>query len=198
MLNSLYSPWLREELADAKANHPLVKTLSALPAATPPLQKMLYLEGKHFLPDHNLNYTDKMSMACGVEVRVPLLDPELIELAASLPPDFKQKGRIGKWILKKAMEPLLPPNVISRPKTGFGAPVRQWLTHELRPLVDEMLSVGALTGRGMFDMDAVRRLVELDRVGKIDASYTVFTLVCIEMWCRQFLDPARPPIRAAP
>ena len=194
VLENLYAPWLREALADATATRPLIHALSALPASTPPLQKMLYLEGKHFLPDHNLNYTDKMSMAWGVEVRVPLLDPELIALAATLPADLKQKGDVGKWVFRKAMAPLLPPSVINRPKTGFGAPVRQWMTHELRPLVDDVLSVGALSRRGLFDPDGVRQLVERDRAGKVDASYTVFSLVCIEMWCRQFLDPATPQV----
>ena len=83
------------------------------PAATP-------TEGKFFLADHNLNYVDKVSMASGVEVRVPLLDRELTNLAARLPIRYKQRGSVGKWILRKAMEPYLPRNVIHRPKTGFG------------------------------------------------------------------------------
>jgi asparagine synthase (glutamine-hydrolysing) len=191
---SLYGPWLREGLLGAMDTRPLVDTLAALPPETPPLQKMLYLEGKHFLPDHNLNYTDKMSMACGVEVRVPFLDPDLIALAASLQPDLKQKGNVGKWVLKKAMEPLLPQEVIYRPKTGFGAPVRQWITKELRPLVDDVLSVNAVSRRGLFDPNGVRRLVSMDREGRIDGSYTVLSLLCIESWCRQFIDSPVPSI----
>ena len=68
---------------------------------------MLFLEGKFFLADHNLNYTDKMAMSQGVEVRVPLLDTDLVALAARLPDKMKQRGATGKWIFKKAMEPYL-------------------------------------------------------------------------------------------
>jgi asparagine synthase (glutamine-hydrolysing) len=106
------------------------------------------LEGKFFLADHNLHYTDTMSMAHGVEVRVPLLDQDLVALAARLPNGMKQRGRTGKWVFNQTMEPYLPHDVIYRPKTGFGAPLRRWLRHELRPLVDEVLSAKSLTRRG--------------------------------------------------
>jgi asparagine synthase (glutamine-hydrolysing) len=191
----LYGPWLRERLAATSILDPLLETLSDLPAGTDPLQKMLYLEAKHFLADHNLNYTDKMSMACGVEVRVPLLDPDLVALSWRIPPAWKQKGGTGKWVFRKAMEPLVPREVIDRPKTGFGAPVRRWLTHELKPMVDDVLSVDSLSDRGLFDPHRVRRLVELDRERRIDGSYTVLSLLCIELWCRQFVDRAFPQIR---
>ena len=96
----------------------LVSSLSNIPANTSPLNRMLYLECKHFLADHNLNYTDKMSMASGVEVRVPLLDPDLIELAARLPIHYKQRGRTGKWIFKKAMEPYFAKGCDLSPQDG--------------------------------------------------------------------------------
>jgi asparagine synthase (glutamine-hydrolysing) len=127
-------------------------------------------------------------MAEGVEVRVPLLDADVIALAARLPPEYKQRGKIGKWIFKKAMEPYLPAKVIYRPKTGFGAPLRHWLRHELRPVVEDVLSDGALTRRGLFSPRGVRRLVNDDRDGRVDGSYTILSLICIEMWCRIFLD----------
>ena len=111
---------------------PLKQYLDELPPALPPLQRMLALEQRFFLADHNLLYTDKMSMAAGVEVRVPFLDNDLVRLANALPPELKQRGAEGKWVLKKAMEPYLPHDVIYRPKTGFGAPLRHWLRHELR------------------------------------------------------------------
>src|SRR5262249_38045230 len=102
---SLYTAELQEYLADLSSATPFLAALTCLPENTPALNRMLYLEGKFFLVDHNLNFTDKMGMAAGVEVRVPLLDPELIALAARLPIAFKQRGAIGKWIFKKAMEP---------------------------------------------------------------------------------------------
>ncbi|MBP5090435.1 asparagine synthetase B, partial [Pseudomonas chlororaphis] len=167
---------------------PMRETLSRLPSDVTPLDKMLTLECKHFLTDHNLNYTDKMGMAAGVEVRVPLLDLDLVRLAGSLPSDIKQKGREGKWIFKKAMEPYLPHDIIYRPKTGFGVPLRNWLQGRLKPLVDEVLSPASLLQRGIFDPEAVARLIEADRSGRIDAAYTLFGIVCMELWCKQYLD----------
>ena len=185
---SLYTDDLRNALADTSAVDPLRQTLGRIPEEKNPLNRMLYLEAKHFLADHNLNYTDKMGMAAGVEVRVPLLDKELIDFATRIPPHLKQKGRIGKYIFKKAMEPYLPKDVIYRSKSGFGAPLRQWLHGDLRKVVMEMLGEGSLKNRGLFDPKSVSRLVEDDYSGKIDASYPIFSLMCIEWWMRMFLD----------
>ena len=100
----------------------------------------LPLEQRFFLAEHNLNYTDKMSMAEGIEVRVPFLDLDLVDFASSIPDKFKQRRGEGKWVLKKAMEPYLPNDVIYRPKSGFGAPLRKWMQNELRELLRDYLS----------------------------------------------------------
>lgn len=184
----LLAPEIRAELEQAAISAPLMTALENLPAGVSSLDRMLYLEGKYFLTDHNLNYTDKMSMAHGVEVRVPLLDPELVALVAQIPDNMKQRGRIGKWIFKKAMEPYLPHDVIYRPKSGFGVPLRRWMRHELRPLLGDLLSEESLRRRGLFDVAAVRRLIQQNDMGKIDAAYPLFSLLCIEIWCRQFVD----------
>ncbi len=156
---------------------------------------MLFLDGKFYLTDHNLNYTDKLSMAAGVETRVPILDPAVIDFVASLPPHFKQRGRTGKWILKKAMESLLPHEVIYRPKVGFGAPIRFWLSEHLRPFVDDVLSEDSLRRRGIFHPEGVRRLIEQDRTGTIDGAYLILSILCIELWFQIFLDQSvRPQI----
>lgn len=149
---------------------------------------MLALEQRFFLADHNLVYTDKMSMAAGVEVRVPFLDLDLVDFAARIPVALKQKGRVGKWVSKKSMEPYLPHDVIYRPKSGFGAPLRRWIRHDLRELLGDLLSVDSLKRRGLFDPAAVQRLIAANDVGKVDASYTLLSLMCIEIWCRAYLD----------
>lgn len=184
----LLTPEFRAGLDEESLYAPLLQTLTHLPANTEPLNRMLYLECKHFLADHNLNYTDKMGMAAGVEVRVPLLDLDLVHLAGSLPIDMKQRGTVGKWIFKKAMEPYLPHDVIYRPKSGFGVPLRKWLQGVLKPLVDDVLSPRSLLTRGVFEPTVVRDLVDADRAGKLDASYTIFGMVCLELWCRQYID----------
>jgi asparagine synthase (glutamine-hydrolysing) len=191
LLCGLYSREIKETLRSASAHKPLLESLSSIPKNAHPLKRMLYLEGKHFLADHNLNYTDKMSMAAGVEVRVPLLDPDLISLAAGLPVNYKQHGRTGKWVFRKAMEPYLPHDVIYRPKTGFGAPLRRWIKRELKPVCEDLLSESSLKNRAFFEADKVRQLIDNDKAGKVDAAYTIFSLICIEMWCRIFLDKKR-------
>jgi asparagine synthase (glutamine-hydrolysing) len=166
---------------------PLNEALRALPAGMPALNKMLFLE-KFFLTDHNLNYTDKMSMAAGVEVRVPFLDYELINFAARLPVDFKQRGSAGKWIFRKSMEGILPREVIYRPKTGFGIPLRGWMTAKDNRIETDYLSRASLSRRGLFDPDVVQRIIVENRSGRIDASYPILALACVEIWCRQFVD----------
>ena len=188
MATQLLHPDFARGLSESTLLAPLLDSLQRLPASVAHLDKMLYLECKHFLADHNLNYTDKMGMAAGVEVRVPLLDLDLVALAARLPAKFKQRGATGKWIFKQAMEPFLPRNVIYRPKTGFGVPLREWLHGRLRPLVDDVLSPASIGRRGIFDVAAIRTLVAQDRDGKVDGTYTVFAVLCMELWCRQYID----------
>lgn len=185
---SLYTTDLAAELTDEDTAAPLRQSLSRIPEETDRLNRMLYLDARHFLADHNLNYTDKMGMATGVEVRVPLLDLELVDFATRVPPPMKQEGRIGKAIFKKAMEPCLPNDVIYRPKSGFGAPLRRWLHQELRERVEEVLSPAALRRQGLFEPAAVGRLIAADRDGHVDGAYTLFSILCIELWCSLFLN----------
>jgi asparagine synthase (glutamine-hydrolysing) len=196
-LRGLFAPDHRARLAGESIDTPLIDYLSTLPPDLSPLHRMLALEQRFFLSDHNLLYTDKMSMAAGVEVRVPFLDNDLVRLANSLPDNLKQRGSTGKWVLKKAVEPYLPREVVKRSKSGFGAPIRRWLRRELRELVDDTLSTAALRRRGLFDEAAVARLIADDRSGRVDGTYTVLGLMCIEIWCRNFLDSASAKIRAS-
>jgi asparagine synthase (glutamine-hydrolysing) len=185
-LERLYSLEFRSAIKNSNPASEMLKFLKDLPANTSKLDRMLALEQQFFLPDHNLIYTDRMSMAVGVEVRVPFLDKELVEFAYNIPDQFKQKGREGKWILKKALEGYLPHDVIYRPKTGFGAPIRRWMRNELRQLLGDTLSFECLRSRGLFDPTAVWKLIADNDKGKIDASYTLFSLLCIEIWCKNY------------
>jgi asparagine synthase (glutamine-hydrolysing) len=187
-LFELYTPEFRAEVAGTAACAPLLDYLQCLDLDVPPLERMLALEKRFFLADHNLTYTDKMSMAVGMEVRVPFLDLQLVDFAQRIPVAMKQRGRQGKWILKKAMEPYLPSEVIYRPKSGFGAPLRRWMRHELRELLGDMLSAESLRKRGLFEPAAVQKLITANDTGKVDAAYTLLSLLCIEIWCRRFID----------
>lgn len=187
-VNNLFTPEFRSRLGESKAEDPMLEFLALLPSTLSPIERMLALEQRYFLADHNLIYTDKMSMAVGVEIRVPFLDLELVEFAHNIPSKFKQRGHEGKWVLKKAMESYLPSEIIYRPKSGFGLPLRHWMRFELRDMMAEVLSNKSLRNRGLFDHQAVQCLVSKNDKGVVDASYTLFSLVCIELWCRQFVD----------
>ena len=181
-LRRLLSEPMQRQLLDPTASAPLQDWLAQLPPGLSRLQQMLALEQRFFLGDHNLHYTDAMSMAAGVEVRVPFLDPELLALSWCLPDRFKQRGRCGKWVLKQAMAELLPQDVIHRPKTGFGAPLRRWLAHDLQELVTDTLSPSRLAKDGLFSPSAVHQLLVDQCSGRIDVSYTIWSLLCISLW----------------
>jgi asparagine synthase (glutamine-hydrolysing) len=189
-LLELYAPELHDVAARTPASEPMLALLEALPTGMSPLERMLALEQRFFLIDHNLAYTDRMSMAAGVETRVPFLDLDFVRHAARVPTAFKQRGAVGKWVLKEAMAADLPADVIHRPKTGFGAPLRRLLRQELKEVVSDLLSESSLRQRGLFDPAAVQRLIQRHEVGSVDAAYTIFALLCMEIWCRTYLDAA--------
>lgn len=183
-LKAFYTSEFRAALNDHAAEAPMMQFLEALPESVGPLDRMLALEQRFFLADHNLNYTDKMSMAAGVETRVPFLDLELVEFAGRVPVSLKQRGAEGKWLLKKAMEPYLPREAIYRPKSGFGVPLRRWMRFELREMIGDLLSEESLTKRKLFKPIAVKKLIEANDSGKIDGSYTLLSMLCIEIFLR--------------
>jgi asparagine synthase (glutamine-hydrolysing) len=197
ILDRLWTDDVRASLSSDGCVAPFFEFLQAVPAHTPPLERLLALEQRFFLADHNLIYTDKMAMAVGVEARVPFLDGDLVELAARIPPHAKQRGKCGKWVLKEAMKPFLPADVIHRPKTGFGAPVRRWIRSDIRPLLLDVLSTASVKRRGIFEPREIERLMAANDAGRIDGSYTLLSLLCVELWCRAFLDHQRPPALAA-
>ena len=150
---------------------------------------MLYVDTKTFMVSLNLTYNDKMSMASSVEVRVPFLDWDLAEWsAANIPPHLKLHQGTTKHILREAMRPLLPPEVLTQKKAGFGAPVDYWLANDLRPMVDELLSPSAIERRGLFEPAEVRRLIQAQRTGSEDWSLQIWQLITLELWMQAFLD----------
>ncbi len=153
-----------------------------------PLNRLLYVDFKTFMPALNLDTTDRTSMAANLEVRVPFLNKEMLDLTASLPVGLKIKGLKRKYILKKAVESILPKDVIWRRKAGFGAPIRSWLRGSLRPMVDDLLSVETVTKRGWFDPTYVRTIIDDNRSGREDNALQVFFLLTLELWAREFLD----------
>jgi asparagine synthase (glutamine-hydrolysing) len=159
-----------------------------------PLNQLLYVDFKTFLPCLNLITTDKTSMAVNLEVRVPFLNRELVEFAARMPPDLKLRGLKRKYVLKRAMEQVLPSEVVWRKKAGFSAPVRSWLRGPLQPLVDELLSESTVKRRGLFNPAEVRRIVEANLSGREDFNLQVFQLLSLELWQQHFIDSPSPSV----
>ncbi len=154
------------------------------------INQLLYVDLKTFLPCLNLSYTDKMSMAASTEVRVPLLDDEMVALSARIPPELKLRRLTRKYILKRSMNGVLPRDVIWRPKAGFGAPVRAWLQSDLKPMVEDLLSVGVVRARGLFDSAEVRRIIAANDAGTEDNALRLWALLTLEIWQRTYIDRA--------
>ncbi len=184
-IEGLLAPAISNSATLGSRNDLLAQSLRNIPTGATPLQRMLFLEGRYFLSDHNLMYTDKMGMAEGVEIRVPLIDRELVDFAIGLPDNFKLRGNEGKAILKAAMEGYVPPEVLTRSKTGFGVPLRDWMRTDLKPVVDRVLSLDRLRQRGLFDAGKVRQLIETDRQGTGEHAYLVYALLSLEVWLSQ-------------
>jgi asparagine synthase (glutamine-hydrolysing) len=134
-------------------------------------------------------------MAYGLEARCPFLDHHVVELAARMPLELKRRGKYGKRILIETFKDLLPRSIRNRPKMGFGVPLDHWFRGELKPLLYDTLLDSTSVGRGMFRPDAVRVLIDEHVGGKWDHSYRLWSLLCLEMWQRTFLDPKTPPTR---
>jgi asparagine synthase (glutamine-hydrolysing) len=153
-----------------------------------PLNQLLYVDLKTFLPCLNLMTTDKTSMAANLEVRVPFLNQEMLELTARMPASLKLRGLKRKYILKRAAEKLLPRELVWRKKAGFGAPIRSWLRGPLRPMVDELLSQETVKRRGLFRPEEVGRIINANLSGREDYNLQVFQLLTFELWQQAFID----------
>ena len=141
-----------------------------------------------FLAAHNFLYTDKSSMAVGLEARVPFMDVELMRLCARIPERYKLKGNVTKNVLKNAMGRYLPRDLIHRKKTGFGAPLRKWIQDDLQEVIQFFLGPEQVSRRGIFNPDQVQRIVKENTSGKADHAYLIYALVNLERWMQSFLD----------
>lgn len=152
------------------------------------INQMLYIDLKLFLPCLNLTYTDKTSMATSLEVRVPYLDQELVDLTMRIPAELKLRRFTRKYILKRALEGVLPKSIIHRKKAGFSAPLRAWLRRDLAELVAELLSPKKIASRGYFDPAEVQRVIEANNQGREDNSLKIFQLLTFELWYQRFIE----------
>jgi len=154
-----------------------------------PLSQLLYLDTKTYLAGDILTKVDRMSMLTSLEVRVPLLDHELVEWAASLTPHWKMRGGQQKYILRKLAERVgVPQEVLNRPKQGFALPLVHWMRHEMKDLIQTILLEPRTLERGYFHPAAVRRLLDEHFRGRRDQSGAIWRLLIFELWHRNFLE----------
>jgi asparagine synthase (glutamine-hydrolysing) len=146
------------------------------------LQKMTYLELKQRLAELLLMRVDKMTMATSVEARVPFLDRELVEFALALPENMKVRDGVGKWLLKRTMEGLLPSEIVYRRKQGFGAPVAEWFRGELGIRAQEQIRGSTLAERGLLDYARIDQLWGAHRSGHADWSFQLWNLYNVSAW----------------
>ncbi len=182
----LFNKDIAHEMEGYHPDNYLNQLLVQIPDENELLNKMLYLELKTFLVDHNLNYTDKMGMACGVEVRVPFIDRDLVKTSTKMPVDLKLRRNTTKYVLRKVGERYLPAEIIHRSKTGFGAPVRNWIKQGFENMINDRLHAEQLNVNRIFNPQALTKLINDNKQGKIDASYTILTIMAIESWLDQF------------
>lgn len=179
----LYSEALRRELQGYHAVQ--VLRCHAENAPDEPLSRVQYLDLKTYLPGDILTKVDRASMAHALEVRVPMLDHLLVEWLATLPPQFKLRGREGKYIFKKALEPYLPESVLYRPKMGFAVPLASWFRGPLRDKVRSALLGERMLDSGWFDSGFLRTIVDQHQAGLRDFSAPIWSLLMFESFLRQ-------------
>ncbi len=156
------------------------------------LNRMLSVDADTQLPDDLLLLTDKMSMAVSLECRVPLLDHELVELAARVPAGVKIRGGRLKHLMKASLKGLLPEGILTRKKRGFGTPMGAWLKGDLAPLVRYLLSEDAVKVRGLFRYPEIGRLIAAHEANRLDGTDQLLALLNLEIWARIYLDQRAP------
>jgi asparagine synthase (glutamine-hydrolysing) len=145
-----------------------------------------YVDLKSFLPNNLLRYTDRMSMAHALEVRVPYCDHRIIEFMAGVPSHQKMRFLQGKRLFKDAVRPWLPPAILRRKKLGFNPPMGIWLNRELRPMIDEQLDPIRLRRQGFFDPVPIKRMIDQHRAGVRDYSLHIWSLLVFQTWIDQY------------
>lgn len=182
--SSLFSESLKRDLQGYQAVEVFRRHAMQAPADHP-LSLVQYLDMKTYLPGDILTKVDRASMAHALEVRVPILDHQLVDWISGLPPEFKLKGREGKYIFKKALEPTLPDNILYRPKMGFAVPLASWFRGPLREKVRDSILGDTMLDSGLFDQKYLKRLVDQHQSGTRDFSTPIWTLLMFESFLRK-------------
>ncbi len=185
--SKLFSRQLRGDLGGYQAVDVLRDHASRAPS-THPLSLVQYLDMKTYLPGDILTKVDRASMAHSLEVRVPILDHELVEWLSGLPPEMKLKGSQGKYVLKKAMEPYLPDDILYRPKMGFEVPLASWFRGPLRQRVREAVLGPVIGDAGLFDHAFLKQMLDQHESRTRDYSVPLWSLLMFEAFQRRLVN----------
>jgi len=190
----LYSKAFKEELGDFDAIGYRNRLLSEA-QVDDGREKLLYADTVSYLPDDCLFKVDRMSMAHGLEVRVPFLDRELVEFAARIPFSYKIHGLTSKYILKRTFSPFLPGKTLKQRKQGFTIPISAWLRGGLGDLARRVLLSDTLSRRNLFEKGFLTWMLDEHRGGRQELGHRIWSIVVFEVWARLYLDEK---ITAAP
>jgi asparagine synthase (glutamine-hydrolysing) len=151
------------------------------------IEQMQFLDLNFYMAEDILTKVDRASMAVSLEVRAPFLDPRVAQFAAALPLEYKLRGNKGKYILKRAVEPLLPRSILQRPKKGFGIPIAEWLKGRLNPLMHDLLAPQRLKAQGLFDERFAQKLMKEHETDMASHHKQLWTLLVFQLWFDNFL-----------
>jgi asparagine synthase (glutamine-hydrolysing) len=152
------------------------------------VSRALYVDTKSYLVDNCLVKTDRMSMACALEVRVPLLDKDIAELAFEIPASLKVADGKTKVLLKQLAARYVPPRCVYRAKEGFSIPIKQWLGTQFRPIMETYLDKRRIDQAGLFQAETVERLKREHLSGAQNHSHTLWSLIVFEKWRSNWLE----------
>ncbi len=184
MRAALFSDRLKQDLQDYRAIEVFRRHAARAPTDHP-LSLVQYLDMKTYLVGDILTKVDRASMAHALEVRVPILDHQLVDWISGLPPEMKLRGREGKYLFKKALEPLLPKEILYRPKMGFALPLASWFRGPLRERVRDGILGSAMADSGLFKRQYLEKLVNQHQSGVRDYSAPLWTLLMFESFLRK-------------
>src|SRR6266849_6759040 len=182
---------LSDELVDLAGSGPDLAPFSRLAAegeAPDYVSALQHIDMATYLPDDILAKVDRMSMAVSLESRVPLLDHRLMEFVATIPSTLKLRNGRGKYLLQRAMAQDLPGEILTRKKMGFGVPLGAWFRRELRDMTRDVLLGPQARQRGIFRPSEVEGLLATHDAGRRDCSARLWSLICFELWMRQWMD----------
>ena len=187
--HAMYSPEFAEQISAYRAEDWFLQVFADAQKRCPdPVDALLAMDVESYLPYDLLVKMDIASMANSLEMRSPFLDQDVMEFVARLPTRFKLRGRTLKYLLKELGGRLLPSKILHRRKMGFGVPLARWFRNELRPMLEGVVLSDQALQRGYFNADMIRTLAREHLSEKTDHSFQLWSLLCLELWHREFVD----------